>query len=168
MKLPLRLYPRLYPRVWRERYGDEFSELLAATPDGWKTAADVARGALDAHRREGGWRVRRWLPWLLLVLVDVVIGWLNYHASDDVQPVAAALIVAGFGFVLWRPRWAWFFIPALWLAIPASSIAGYATNYHPGIPKPAPLYETVVALIPTALGAAAGAGARWAFRQPKA
>ena len=41
--------------------------------------------------------MRRLVPGLLLVLVDVVIGWLNYHASDDVQPVAAALIVAGFG-----------------------------------------------------------------------
>jgi hypothetical protein len=160
--------PRLYPRRWRERYGDEFSALLSASPRGWRTAADVALGALDAHRREGGLRMRRIVPGLLLLLVDVVIGWLNYHASDDVQPVAAALIVAGFGFTLWRPRLAWLFIPALWVAVPASSVVGYATNYHPGLPKAAPLYETVVALIPTALGAAAGLGARWALGQSRA
>lgn len=159
---------RLYPKPWRDRYGDEFSELLAASDEGWKTNADVARGALDAHRRTGGWRMRRVVPWLLLVVVDLVIGWLNYHATDDVQVVAAALILAGFGFVLWRPRWAWLLIPALWLAIPASSIVAYATNYHPGVPKPAPLYETLIALIPAALGAAAALGARRALRQPKA
>jgi hypothetical protein len=159
---------RLYPRTWRERYGDEFSALLAVSPQNWRTAADVFLGALDARRREGGWRMRRMVPGVLLVLVDVVIGWLDYHASDDVQPVAAALIVAAFGFTLWRPRLAWLFIPALWVSIPASSLVGQATNYHPGLPRSAPLYETVVALIPTALGAAAGAGARWVLGQSRA
>ena len=108
--------------------------------------------------------MRRLTPVVLLLLVDAAIGWLNYHATDDVQPVAASLIAAGFGFTFWRPRLAWLFIPALWLAVPVSSIVAYTNNYHPGLVKPAPLYETAVALIPTALGAAAGAGARWIFR----
>jgi hypothetical protein len=150
---------RLYPRAWRERYGEEFSDLLEASPANWHTVVDTARGAADARRREGGFTMRRLIPAVLLVVVMAVIGWLNYHASDDVQPVAAALLLAGFGFTFWRPRLIWLFIPLLWVAVPASSIVGYAANYHPGIPKPAPLYETLVALIPTALGAAIGAGA---------
>ena len=108
----------------------------------------------------------RWVtPVILLLAAAIAIGWLNYHATDDVQPVAAALILAGFGFTFWRQRLAWLFIPALWLAVPVSSILGNAASYHPGHATPAPLYETLVALIPTALGAALGAGARWIFRQ---
>jgi hypothetical protein len=98
---------------------------------------------------------------VLLVLVDVVIGWLNYHASDDVQLVALALILAGFGFTYWRPRWGWLFVLLLWVAVPVSSMLGNANNYHPGGIPPAPLYETTVALLPTAIGAAAGAFGRW-------
>jgi len=160
----MRPWIRLYPRSWRKRYGDEFAELLDSTPRNPGTAVDIVRGATDAQIH-GGSLMRRVTPVALLLAVDVVIGWLNYHASDDVQPVAAALIVAGFGFTFWRPRLAWLFVPALWLAIPVSSIVGYANNYHPGLVKAAPLYETLVALIPTALGAAMGAGARWIFRQ---
>jgi hypothetical protein len=155
---------RLYPRDWRARYGEEFDVLLDVSPKGWRTKVDAVRGALDAHWRTPG-LMKRLLPAVLLLAVDVVIGWLNYHAADDVQPVAAALIVAGFGFTFWRPRLAWLFIPALWLAVPASSVVGYAANYHPGVVKPAPLYETLVALIPTALGAGAGALARWLPKQ---
>jgi len=155
---------RLYPRAWRARYGEEFDVLLDDSPKGWRTKADAVRGALDAHRRTPG-VMKRLLPAVLVLAVDVVIGWLNYHAADDVQPVAAALIVAGFGFTFWRPRLAWLFIPALWLAIPASSVVGYATNYHPGLVKPAPLYETLIALVPTAFGAGAGAFARWLPKQ---
>lgn len=39
----------LYPAAWRVRYGDEFSELLAAQPLTLSLLADVATGAIDAH-----------------------------------------------------------------------------------------------------------------------
>jgi len=45
---------RLYPRWWRQRYGDEFEDLIAALADdrrSWWLAVDIARGALDAHVR---------------------------------------------------------------------------------------------------------------------
>jgi hypothetical protein len=159
---------RLYPRAWRARYADEFLALLLDSPRTWRTAADVILNAVDAHGRTGGKKMRRLVPWVLLVLVDVALGWLNYHATDDVQPVAAGLLVAGFGFAFWRPRQAWLFVPLLWLAIPLSSVVADAGNYHPGLLKPHPLYETLVALIPTALGAAVGAGARWVVGQSRA
>lgn len=42
----------LYPRWWRERYGEEFAELVATVSSergGWWLALDVGRGAVDAH-----------------------------------------------------------------------------------------------------------------------
>jgi hypothetical protein len=40
-----RLITRLYPRAWRERYGDELSELIDETGMTPRVAVDVARGA---------------------------------------------------------------------------------------------------------------------------
>ncbi len=43
---------RLYPRRWRERYGEEFIDVIAALGDHRSRAGvtwDICRGALDAH-----------------------------------------------------------------------------------------------------------------------
>ncbi len=40
---------RLYPRAWRDRYGDEFSSLLAETRLSLYVVCDVLIGAADAH-----------------------------------------------------------------------------------------------------------------------
>lgn len=40
---------RLYPRVWRERYGEEFVELLKQRPITLGTAIDIVSGAIDAR-----------------------------------------------------------------------------------------------------------------------
>jgi hypothetical protein len=109
----------------------------------------------------------RWSAWGLLALVAVLLGWLNYRATDDVQAVAAGLLLAGFGFSFWRPRFAWLFVLVLWLAIPLSSIVADANSSPPGA-HPHPLYETIIALVPTAIGALMGAGARWTTRQARA
>lgn len=155
---------RLYPRRWRARYGDEFALVLRGTPPGPGTVLDVLRGALDAHVRElrPGPLVRR----ALLAVCAVAVGWLNFHASDDVQPVAAALLVFGFGFGLHRPGRAWLYALVLFAAVPLSGVWADAVSYHPGVGKPAPLYESAVALIPALLGAYAGAAVGWAARHP--
>jgi hypothetical protein len=108
--------------------------------------------------------VRRAGLWVALFAADALLGWMNYHATDDVQPVAAGLIAAGFAFTFARPRLTWAIVSLLWLAIPVSSVAGFITNYHPGPVKPAPLYETLIAVIFPAVGAAIGLGARRIFR----
>ena len=159
----MRLLMRLYPRRWRERYGEEFELFLRATPPDPGTALDVVRGALDAHLRAACWGPL--LRWTLLALAAAVVGWLNFHASDDVQPVAAALLVFGFGFGLHRPGRAWLFAMLLFAAVPFSGVWADAAGYHPGVLKPAPLYESAVALSPALLGAYAGAGARWTARR---
>jgi len=40
---------RLYPRAWRERYGDELSELIACEGGGLRAGFDVVRAAALAH-----------------------------------------------------------------------------------------------------------------------
>jgi hypothetical protein len=39
---------RLYPPAWRRRYGRELAELLAEQPASFRTAIDLAAGAVDA------------------------------------------------------------------------------------------------------------------------
>jgi hypothetical protein len=109
----------------------------------------------------------RWSAWGLLVVVAALLGWLNYRATDDVQAVAAGLLLAGFGFSYWRPRWAWLFVLVLWLAIPLSAIYAAQYNFDTTFSRPHPLYETLVALVPTAIGALLGAGARWTLGQAR-
>jgi hypothetical protein len=154
---------RLYPRRWRERYGDEFALVLRGTPPGPGVVLDVVRGAVDAHVR--GMGPGPLLRPALLVLCAAAAGWLNFHASDDVQPVAAALLVFGFGFGASRPGRAWLYAVALFAAVPLSGVWADAVSYHPGLVKPAPLYESVIALVPALLGAYTGAAARWGWRR---
>ena len=49
----LRHLIRLYPRRWRQRYGDEFADLVTTLaserPGRLLLALDLTRGALDAH-----------------------------------------------------------------------------------------------------------------------
>jgi hypothetical protein len=154
---------RLYPRRWRDRYGEEFEQVLRSSRRDPRTALDVTRGALDAHLRATG--PKRLLRWALLGLGAAVVGWLNFHASDDVQPVAAALLLFGFGFGAHRPRMAWLFALVLFAAVPISGAWADAVSYHPGQVKPAPLYESIVALIPALLGAYGGAAVGWTVRR---
>ena len=48
-----RLLVRLYPTAWRERYGEEFLDLLEERPVGPFDVADVVLGAIDARLRFG-------------------------------------------------------------------------------------------------------------------
>src|SRR5690606_11682032 len=40
---------KLYPREWRERYGRELEEIVAAQPRSLRLAVDLLAGAIDAH-----------------------------------------------------------------------------------------------------------------------
>jgi len=40
---------RLYPRAWRQRYGQEMQELLAAQKPSLRTVTDLVAGAIDAR-----------------------------------------------------------------------------------------------------------------------
>ena len=42
---------RLYPAAWRDRYGEEFAELLAARPPSFRDRVDILFGAVDARLR---------------------------------------------------------------------------------------------------------------------
>jgi hypothetical protein len=157
---------RLYPRHWRERYGEEYALILRATPPGPGTVLDVVRGALDAHVREA--RPGPVVRWALLVLCAAVVGWLDFHATDDVQPAAAALLVFGFGFGLHRPARAWLCALVLFAAVPVAE-AWHAVARGPVLPWQVPsVYESAIALLPALLGAAAGAAVGWTVRRARA
>jgi hypothetical protein len=62
---------RLYPRAWRDRYGPELEDILAARSPSPGLLVDVLLGALDAHTHpqlapqaagaRGGWAVMNYL-----------------------------------------------------------------------------------------------------------
>lgn len=157
---------RLYPRRWRERYGDEFALILRATPPGPGIVIDVVRGALDAHVREL-WP-RPLVRCALLALCASVVGWLDFHATDDVQPVAAALLVFGFGFGAHRPGRALRYALALTAAVPVAE-AWAAVSHGPASPwQLLSAYQSVIAIIPALVGAYAGAAVGWGVRRARA
>ena len=151
----MRILLRLYPRRWRERYGDEYALILGATPPGLDTVLDVVRGAVDAHVREA--RPGPPARWALLGLCAAVVGWLDFHATDDVQPVAAAMLVFGFGFGVHRPARAWLHGLVLFAGVPVAEAWHLVAH---GLVSPwqlLPVSQSVIALTPALLGAYAGA-----------
>jgi hypothetical protein len=162
----MRTLLRLYPRRWRERYGAEFALIVRATPPGPGTVFDVVRGAVDAHLRQ------LWpgplLRWTLLGLCAAVVGWLDFHATDDVQPVAAALLVFGFGFGVHRPARALGYALALFAAVPVAEVLHAVTHGLVSYWQLLPVYQSVIALIPALVGSYAGAVAGWGVRRARA
>ena len=92
---------RWYPRPWRDRYGDEFAELLMSEvseqPHSWRRSADVARSGLTARLSYAG---------------------LGGHALDPSAHVRASLVSAvsavavflAFGVAMWAQLtigWQW-------------------------------------------------------------
>ncbi|MEV4173498.1 hypothetical protein [Nonomuraea sp. NPDC049709] len=71
-----------YPKVWRQRYGEEVADLVAARPVRARTVLDLAGGAADA------WLHRRHIP----------------GANPIRIPLPLLLPVAGYGLLnLWNP-----------------------------------------------------------------
>ncbi len=105
---------RLYPKAWRDRYGDEFDQLLddLGAESGRPSTWDILRGAADAHLqgRHGMTRffadpaVRRGLldglvisalSAVLIVLTNVVFPGGPNESDDDPEYVIQYLIVLG-------------------------------------------------------------------------
>jgi hypothetical protein len=76
---------RCYPARWRERYGEEFAELLAERPLGPYDVADILLGALDAH--------------LHLRHVDAGLG-LQRGVARSLRIGGAAAIVGGLSWII--------------------------------------------------------------------
>lgn len=140
---------RLYPRRWRERYGDELSQLLEDRPPGPFDALDLLLGAFDAYvnRRYFGTRtaVRAktghsrqlgassaivggglWIPTLALAarddpaMVDLVMLLVSLTLSMFVVALAALSAVHGRSHRLLV--WASFLLPAIGVALLAGGL----------------------------------------------
>jgi len=83
---------KLYPRAWRERYGDEFAELLAQEQFRLGLILDVMGGALDAHlqelRRSRHMKRTLWLAFSFGIHVCVVGGavYATTRRVDELPP----------------------------------------------------------------------------------
>jgi hypothetical protein len=67
----------LYPRWWRDRYEEEFLEVLDQMPLTEAVMVDIVRGAIDAHLHRGELRAptrRAASRWAVLMLVLVLLG----------------------------------------------------------------------------------------------
>lgn len=102
---------RWYPRAWRERYGEEFSELLLADieerPHSWSRTFDVARRGAAARLGLGG-------------LVH------SLAARERAGALLAAFVCAGFAFALFGTAiWAQLAIGWQWSrpSTPATAVA---------------------------------------------
>lgn len=99
--------------------------------------------------------------WLLIpiaVLLSGLIGWADYHASE-VQGTVLLLIVITGALAFASPSYAWVVAAIMGLSIAGAYVIGKSMGLAPVYPIPHPV-STLIALIPAAIGAACGAGAR--------
>ncbi len=126
---------RWYPRVWRQRYGEEFSELLVADvaerPRSWSRAFDVARSGVAARLGLGGAihalpsreRARAQLAVLVCagsafvllgtaVWAQLAIGW--QWSRPSTPTTSAAIVAMSFGLAVFAALVALGIAPVLW------------------------------------------------------
>lgn len=123
--------------------------------------ADPATAAALAPRRG----VSLPIAVVLAIVAGLVIGWLDLGANE-VQPIVALLLVAGGILGLVTRRGAWVVAIVLGLGVPAV----HALLWAMGRPQPEPSvppWSVMIAMIPAALGVAAGAGVRALARDPR-
>jgi hypothetical protein len=90
---------RFYPKRWRERYGEEITDLLETEPPSVRRAVDLLRGLIDAHLHPelvGSGTVARLarvaMLTVLIGLTPVATGAVGYYVGrSQVSPVAEPL-----------------------------------------------------------------------------
>ena len=109
---------------------------------------------------------RRVLPYLLLVLFGLGLGWINTH-TDETPFVAIPLFASAFGFGLAWPRgaWRWALGLAVWVPLSqaAALLAGVTLPYENNWGY-WPVVSAAIAIAVALLGAYLGVGARWLIR----
>lgn len=98
---------------------------------------------------------------VVAIVAGLIIGWLDLRATE-VQPIAALLLVVGVILGLVTHRGAWLVASVLGLGVPAV----HAALWLAGRPQPFPVtppWSVLIAMVPAALGVAAGAPVRALF-----
>jgi hypothetical protein len=174
-----------YPRTWRERYGDEFSELLLADimerPESWSRTFDVARNgaaarlglggavhALPARERAGAWLAvcfsfgSAFVLFGTAIWAQLAIGW--QWSRPSTPATSAAIVAMGCLLAFFGLLAAVGVVPLLW-----TILRSLATGR--GRVLAAPLAVLIAGAVVTVLGArhfAAGwpgtGGHRWAHQ----
>ena len=102
------------------------------------------------------------LPLTLAVVLGLLIGYLDWHASE-VQPIVLLVLIAVGAVSFFWPRWSWLAAIVVAVCIPIAHLIGRAMGYTESYPIEPNVWAALLALIPAFIAAGLGAGARWAI-----
>jgi hypothetical protein len=100
------------------------------------------------------------------LLAAVCIGIVDLNVKPVQIPAALLLGVTAL-LSFWRPRRAWARALFLGMSVPAAHAVANASGFRPPYAFEPNGAAALIALIPAAIGAALGAGARWAVAEAK-
>ncbi|MBS1707582.1 MAG: hypothetical protein JSS65_02545 [Armatimonadetes bacterium] len=129
-------WSRLFPREWRDEFGADFDATVAMSDPDWKSVLDIVVAAARAHEP------------LSLILAWCGAAWLNVAAAE-VQWAAGWLVLSCAVLAATGPRSAVGKSLLVFTAIPLSSAVWHVSPGHQ-------IHETLVALIPCAVGCLVG------------
>ncbi|WP_067132536.1 hypothetical protein [Microtetraspora malaysiensis] len=153
---------RLYPRAWRDRYGDEMRDLLAARPVRLRTLADLCFAMLDTwtHRKLIPSGRGSFLQPVPLLAIGACTLWAFWNpATRDVSSLNrgwANALAAGVTALGWIPAIVltvsgasgmsvWFLIPVAVSALVSLAMCVAVARFALSMPRPAGLPEPATA-----------------------
>lgn len=89
----------LYPKRWRERYGDEFTEVLKQMKFSFKTVFDLFQGVVDAwdmeHRERDiyGYRISQILVVVTIINAFIVINSILGKEGVVMEQIASIIVL---------------------------------------------------------------------------
>jgi len=102
-----------------------------------------------------------WRVIAIAVILSASVGWLDFHATE-VQPAVFLILVITAGLSFAAPNSAWLWALIMGLSVEGTYLVALSAGLDPQFPTPPA--AGLLALIPAAIGAACGRGARVALR----
>lgn len=116
----------------------------------------------DMSVTPGASAIPAWLLTGIAIILSASVGWLDFHATE-VQPAVLLLLVITGALSFAAPNNAWLWALIMGLSVEGTYLVASAMGMTPRDPM-TPAAGGLLALIPAAIGAACGAGARAALR----
>jgi len=103
--------------------------------------------------------MKKYPYWICLILAlssGIFAGWVDFN-NDEPQAAVLVILVVTFLLGLIQPRLAWLWAIIVALSLPAVYLVATNVGFQPVSPPSPGLYATLLALIPSFIGAYAGA-----------